>query len=187
MLGERPTEARRSEMPENSGDDAHAERRIRTFSWSDPAIGVEAARSLSGLDFVRKLLSGEIPAPPVTELMGFRLVEVEPGAVVFAFEPAEFHYNPMGAVHGGVISTLLDSAMGISVLTHLPPGTGFSTLEIKVNFVRSISSKSGTLSAEGKVIHLGARTATAEARLVDREGKLCAHSTTTCLILRATP
>jgi uncharacterized protein (TIGR00369 family) len=173
-----------SEMPEKSRDNAGAKPRVRTFSWGDPAIGMEVARSLSGVDFVRQIMRGEIPAPPIMDLIDFRLVKVEPGEVTFQFEPAEFHYNPMGGVHGGVVSTLLDSAMGLSVLTQLPPGSGFSTLEVKVNFVRAISAKTGTLLAEGKIVHLGARVATAEARLVDPQGKLHAHATTTCLVLR---
>jgi uncharacterized protein (TIGR00369 family) len=165
---------------------ATAKPRSRTFSWGDPAIGMAVARSLSGLDFVRGVMRGEIPAPPVMDLIEFRLAKVEPGEVTFGFEPAEFHYNPMGSVHGGIVSTLLDSAMGLAVLTQLPAGSGFSTLEVKVNFVRGVSARIGKLLAVGQVVHGGARVASAEGRLVDLQGKLYAHSTTTCLILRET-
>lgn len=171
-------------MPETSPDDDAAKPRVRTISWGDPAIGAEVARSMSGVDFVRKIMRGEVPAPPIMDLIGFRLVKVEPGEVTFEFEPAEIHYNPMGGVHGGVVTTLLDSAMGLAVLAQLPLGSGFSTLEVKVNFVRGISAETGTLLAEGKVVHPGAKVATAESRLVDRQGKLYAHGTTTCLVLR---
>jgi uncharacterized protein (TIGR00369 family) len=170
-----------------SGDGPANPPRTRTFSWGDPAIGMDAARSSGGLDFVRRIMRGEIPAPPIMELIGFRLAEAEPGEVTFECEPAEFHYNPMGGVHGGVVSTLLDSAMGLAVLSLLPPGGGFSTLEIKVNFVRAASAKNGALRAEGKVVHLGSRIATAEGRLVDRDGRLYAHGSSTCLVLRDPP
>ncbi|HXZ02455.1 MAG TPA: PaaI family thioesterase [Stellaceae bacterium] len=175
-----------NDKPETSRESDTSKPRVRTFSWGDPAIGADVARSSSGVDFVRKIMLGEVPAPPIMDLVDFRLVKVEPGAVSFEFEPAEIHYNPMGGVHGGIVSTLLDSAMGLSVLSQLPPGSGFSTLEIKVNFVRGITEETGTLRAEGKIVHPGAKVATAEARLVDRQGKLYAHGTTTCIILRET-
>lgn len=157
--------------------------RERTFQWGDPALILEAARGLSGLELVRKIFQGELPKPPSLDLIDFRLAKVEAGAVDFEFDPAEFHYNPMSTVHGGVISTLLDSAMSISVLTSLPAGVGFSTLELKVNFVRAASARTGTMRAVGHVVYGGTRTATAEAKLLDKDGKLYAHSTTTCLIL----
>jgi uncharacterized protein (TIGR00369 family) len=100
------------------------------------------------------------------------------------FQPSEFHYNPMGGVHGGVISTLLDSVMGLSVLTQLPARCTRSALEIKVNFVRPVTMATGTLLAEGRVVHSGSRIPTAEGRLIDRHGKLHAHGTTTCFVLR---
>lgn len=175
-----------NETPETSRNSDAPKPRERTFSWSDPAIGAEVARSSSGVDFVRKIMNGEVPPPPIMDLIGFRLVKVEPGEVSFEFEPGEVHYNPMGGVHGGVISTLLDSAMGLAVLSRLPPGSRFSSLEIKVNFVRGITEQTGALVAEGKVIHPGATIATAESRLVDRQGKLYAHGSSTCIILRET-
>ncbi len=173
-------------MPQTRRDQDSEKPRVRTFSWGDPAISVQAARSLSGIDFVRKIMRGQIPAPPVLGLIDFRLVKVEPGAVSAELEPAEFHYNPMGGVHGGIVCTLLDSVMGLAVHAQLPPGSLFSTLEVKVNFVRPISVKTGMLLAEGKVVHAGSRIATTEARLVDRQGKLYAHGTATCIILQAT-
>ena len=173
-----------SEMPKSSRDEDNEKARVRSVSWSDPAISVEAARSLNGVDFVRKIMRGQIPAPPTFELIDFRLIKVELGEVAGEFEPAEFHYNPAGVVHGGIVCTLLDSVMGLSVLAQLPVGSAFSTLEVKVNFVRPISVKTGALLAKGKVVHPGSRIATAEARLVDLQGKLYAHGTATCIVLR---
>jgi len=160
--------------------------RIRTISWGDPVISVEAARSLRGVDFVRKIMNGQIPAPPTFELIGFRLIGVEPGEVTGDFEPAEFHYNPMGGVHGGIVCFLLDSVMGLAVHSQLPTGSLFATLEAKVHFVRPISATTGRLLAHGKVVHPGARIATAESRLVDKSGKLFAHGTATCIVVPET-
>lgn len=158
--------------------------RTRTVAWSDPNISLEAARSLRGVDFVQKIMRGEVPPPPVFDLLDFRLIKVGHGEAAGEFDPAEFHYNPMGGVHGGMVSTVLNSVMGLAVHTQLPLGSLFSTLELKVNFVRPVRVATGRLLAEGKVIHPGARVATAEARLVDRNGKLYAHGTTTCMVLR---
>lgn len=163
------------------------EPRIRTFSWDDPAIAIEAARSISGVEFVRRIMRGELPAPPAFKLIDFSLIKVEPGDVRGDFEPAEFHYNPAGVVHGGMVCTLLDSVMGLAVLTKLPSGFGFSTLEVKVNFVRPITMKTGALLAEGKVIHSGSRIATADAGLIDAQGKIYAHGTSTCIVIPNAP
>jgi uncharacterized protein (TIGR00369 family) len=118
-------------------------------------------------------------------LLDMWITEVEQGRVVFAGTPAECQYNPMGTVHGGILATWLDSAMGSAVLTLAPAETGYTTLEIKVNYLRPVTSQTGTLYCEGRVIHWGSRTATAEGRLIDAAGKLYAHATTTCLILRS--
>ena len=157
--------------------------RTRSVSWSDPAISVEAVRSLSGIDFVRKIMNGDVPAPPTFELIGFRLTSVEPGQVVGALDPDEFHYNPMGGVHGGIVCFLLDSVMGLAVHSQLPTGNLFATLEAKVHFVRPISAKTGILMAQGKIVHPGSRIATAESRLVDMNDKLFAHGTATCMVI----
>ena len=115
--------------------------------------------------------------------MDFQIVELEEGRAVFAVDPAEYHYNPIGVVHGGLAATLLDSAMGCAVHSMLPAGSGYTTLELKVNFIRALTAETGRVRAEGKLIHLGGRTATAEGRVIDESGKLYAHATTTCLIL----
>ena len=151
--------------------------------WQDPQPLAEAGRSMPGIEFLRAIRDGKLPPPPIAQLMGFTLVEVEPGRAVFEVTPGEQHYNPIGVVHGGLAMTLLDSAMGCSVQTQMPAGGGYTTLEAKTNLVRAITSATGALRAIGKVVHLGKRIATAEARLEDKAGKLYAHATTTCIVL----
>ena len=159
--------------------------RTRTVSWEDPRALAEAARGLSGLEYLRKIASGELPRPPIGALMNFGLAELEEGRAVFTVEPAEYHYNPIGVVHGGLAATLLDSAMGCAVHSTLPAGAGYTTLEIKVNYVRALTAETGTVRCEARAVHIGGRTATAEGRVVDRDGKLYAHGTTTCILFRS--
>ena len=141
-----------------------------------------SGRELAGMDYIQAIVTGELPAPPISELMGFRLVLAEPGRAVFEMEPGPQHYNPIGSVHGGVALTLLDSAMGCAVHTLLAAGVGYTTLEVKTNFVRPITAETGVIQCEGIVIHQGSRIATAEGKLTDASGKLLEHGTTTCLI-----
>lgn len=148
----------------------------------DPRAVAERGLRLAGIDYVRAIFAGELPAPPISELMGFRGVEAEPGRAVFEMTPGPQHYNPIGSVHGGIALTLLDSAMGCAVHTLLEPGVGYTTLEVKTNFVRPITADTGSIRCEGTVLHRGSRVATAEGRLTDAAGKLLAHGTTTCLI-----
>lgn len=138
---------------------------------------------LSGIDYVRAIFDGELPQPPIAELMGFRGVEAEPGRAVFELEPGPQHYNPIGSVHGGVAMTLLDSAMGVAVHSLLEPGVRYTTLEVKTNFVRTITADTGVIRCEGTVLHKGSRIATAEGKITDSSGRLLAHGTTTCLIM----
>ena len=159
--------------------------RTRTHSWQDPLASAQVARGLAGIDFLRKIIAGELPAPPIAYTLDYALLEVEEGRAVFGIQPAEIHYNPIGMVHGGIPCTLLDSAMGCAVHSTLPAGVGYTTLELKVNIVKAIGKDTGYLRAEARLIHAGRTTAVAEGRLVDAAGKLYAHATTTCLILRA--
>ncbi len=158
--------------------------RTRTISWEDPTEAVQTGKTISGIAYLRAIQSGEFPPPPIAVLMGMWITEVSEGRVVFAAEPSEYHYNPLGTVHGGVMATLLDSALGCAVQSMLPAGTSYTTLELKVNYLRPITAQTGTVYAEGKIIHVGGRIATAEGRLTDARGKLYAHGTTTCIILR---
>jgi uncharacterized protein (TIGR00369 family) len=150
----------------------------------DPREVAEQGLKLSGMEYIQAILSGELPAPPIAELMSFTLVAAEPGRAVFEMEPGPQHYNPIGSVHGGIALTLLDSAMGCAVHTTLAPGVGYTTLEVKTNFVRPISADTGVIRCEGVVLHGGSRIATAEGKLTDAAGKLLAHGTTTCLIFQ---
>ena len=157
--------------------------RSLNVTWDDPIAAFAAGKALAGIDYMKEMIAGKIAPPPIMRLMGFRLTQVGDGLAVFECEPGEQHYNPIGVVHGGLAMTLLDSAMGCCVHTRLPANTGYTTLEAKVNLVRAITAKTGTIRATGKVIHLGGKTATAEGRIEDAAGKLYAHGTTTCIIL----
>lgn len=156
--------------------------RTRTITWHDPLETAGLARGLTGLDFLHGIASGQIPAPPVAELVGFRPTFVLPGRVVFAYEPREEHYNPLGSVHGGILATVLDTVMGCAVQSQLEAGVSYATIELKSSFVRPVTLASGTLRAEGSVLHAGSRVATAEAKLLDDDGTLFAHATSTLLI-----
>ena len=159
--------------------------RTRTYAWHDPLVSAQAAPTMRGLDFLRAMSEGKLPIPPIMETLAIRGFAVEEGVAVFECEPAEFHYNPIGVAHGGLAATLLDSAMACAVQTMLPAGAGYTTVEMKINFVRPLTTASGMVRAEGKVIQVGQTIATAEGRITDARGKLCAFATETCLILRA--
>jgi uncharacterized protein (TIGR00369 family) len=159
-------------------------KRERTVNWNDPRLLAEAGRGVSGNEFLQKIVAGDLPGPPIAQLLNFELLSLTEGHAVFTVVPAEYHYNPIGVVHGGLAATLLDSAMGCAVHSMLPAGAGYTTLELKVNFIRAMTAETGRVRAEAKIVHLGGRTATAEGRIVDEAGKLYAHATTTCLILR---
>ena len=158
--------------------------RTRTITWEDPTATVQTGKTVSGITFLKALQSGELPQPPFAVLLGISITEVSEGRVVFTTEPSEYHYNPLGTVHGGVMATLLDSALGCAVQSTLPAGTSYTTLELKVNYLRPVTTKTGTIYAEGKIIYVVGRIATAEGPLTDAEGKLYAHGTTTCIIMR---
>jgi uncharacterized protein (TIGR00369 family) len=158
--------------------------RNRTVSWYDPLAALELGRLLNGLQFIEAIIRGDIPVPPSSALLGMRPQVAEPGRVVMVLEPGEHLYNPVGMVQGGLITAFLDAAMGCAVATLLATGDGYSTLELKMNLVRPLTGAAGPVEAEGKVIHPGGRVATAEGRVTDRDGRLYAHGTTTCLINR---
>ena len=145
-------------------------------------VPAETAATLTGLELLQGMIAGRFPGPPIMQLIGFDLVEVERERAVFEGTPALEHYNPLGTVHGGYAATLLDSCMGCAVHTTLPKGTGYTTLEFKVSLVRALTADTGRVRAEGKVISSGRRVATAEGRLTDAGGRLLAHATTTCLV-----
>ncbi len=160
--------------------------RSLNITWEDPALTARAGFSMNGLDFLQKIAAGEIPQPPIMRLVNMQSGEASEGKAVFTCTPGEQHYNSLGIVHGGIAATLLDTSLGCSIHTLLPAGVGYTTLELHVNYVRPITIQTGVIRCEGEVIHMGRSMATAQARITDVAGKLYAHATTTCMILRPT-
>ncbi len=158
--------------------------RTRTFGWDDPQVTAAGMQGRTGLQFIEALASGEVPPAPIAQTLGFAgVTDVADGHVVFEMDPAEFHFNPIGSVHGGVYATLLDSACGCAVQTKLPEGVGYTSVDLSVKFLGAARIGSGTLRCTGTVTHFGRRTALAEARIEDASGRLLATATSTCLIL----
>jgi uncharacterized protein (TIGR00369 family) len=173
-------------LPENhDAANPPAAARARIVEWDDPAALAERGRDMAGLEFLRAMVDGELPAPPVARLLGMQIVEVEWGVATFRLTPCESLYNPIGMVHGGVTATLLDSAMGCAVHSELPAGVGYTTLELKANYLRPIVADTGPVRCRARVVHRGGTVATAEGRAWrEADDELLAHATTTCLILR---
>jgi uncharacterized protein (TIGR00369 family) len=159
--------------------------RQRIVTWDDPMLGARQAANMSGLEFLQAIRDGHIASPPISQLLGMTIEEVEAGRVVFSLAPGEHHYNPIGTVHGGVAATLCDSVMACAVQSMLPLGMIYTTLEIHVNYVRPMTAATGVVRCIGEVIHQGRRMATAQARLIDGQGRLYSHGTTTCMIFPA--
>ena len=163
---------------------ANTVERTRLITWEDPMISVKAAQAMSGFDFLKSIADGTLPPPPISVLMNMEIAEVEEGRVVFRVEPAEYHYNPLGAVHGGLAATLVDSAMTCAITSAAPAGMTYTTIELHVNYIRPITTETGRIRCIGEVIHVGRRVATAEAKILDTNDKLYAHATTTCLAIQ---
>jgi uncharacterized protein (TIGR00369 family) len=161
--------------------------RTRTIEWHDPQATAGALAGRSGLAFLRAMIAGEIPPPPMALTLGFRLDAVDEGFARFVGTPDEYHYNPMGSVHGGWYATLLDSALGCAVMTTCDEHQAYTTAQLAVNLTRAITRDTGPVAAEARIVHRGGRLATAEGRLTDGKGTLLAHATTTCLILPRGP
>ena len=158
------------------------EKEVRALLAGPGVATLAQMKESSGMEFLQRIWRGELPSAPIGHTMDFVPIEGEPGRVVFQGTPGPQHYNPIGSVHGGYFCTLLDSALGCAVQSMLPKGTGYTTLELKVNLIRSLTDKTGPVRAEGKVVQVGRSVGIAEARLVDVDGKLYAHATTTCLV-----
>ena len=157
--------------------------RSRTFTWSDPTATAGALGQRPGLDVLTAIARGELPRPPVMDMLGMgALADVSPGTVTFLLEPREYHYNPLGTVHGGVIATILDSATGCAVHSTLPAGVGYTSVDLTTKYLRPVTVASGQLSCVGTVLSRGRRTALAEARLTDPAGRLVAYANSTCLL-----
>lgn len=161
----------------------------RALLAAGPGPGVATAEQLagkSGLQAMQAMLRGAIPFASIAQTLDFLLLEVDSGVAVFQGAPGPGHLNPMGTVHGGWFSTLLDSAMGCAVHTMMHPGQGYTTAELSVNIVKALTPGVVRVRAEGKVIHCGRQLATAEGRLIGPDGTLYAHATTTCLVFQKT-
>jgi uncharacterized protein (TIGR00369 family) len=158
--------------------------RSRTITWEDPKISSRNAADISGIDYLRKITDGKISSPPVAQLVGYRVVEVEEGHAFVELDPAEHHYNPFSSVHGGIISTLLDTSMTAAVITTLPKGYTCSTLELKIHFIRPVFESTGVIRSQGRLIHLGRHIAVAEGSVRDLQRKKYAHATSTCMIIK---
>ena len=158
------------------------EARERTVSWHDPMIGAGAAMSMTGLDYLRAMADGVLPPPPISQLMQMGLTSVEHGRVEFTCEPDESAYNPIGVVHGGLVCTLLDSVAGCALHSTLPAGRGYTSIEIKVNYLKAVTARSGTLSAVGTVVKSGSRVGFTEGVVTDASGAVVATATSTLLV-----
>jgi len=158
------------------------EAEVRAKLAAPGVASMEQLKAGTGMDFLQRIWDGELPSVPICETMDFIPIEGEPGRIVFQGTPGKQHYNPLGSVHGGYFCTLLDSAVGCAVHSVLPQGMGYTTLELKVNLIRALTAATGPVRAEGKVIQVGNRVGIAEGRIVDVDGKLYAHATTTCLV-----
>lgn len=155
----------------------------RTFAWRDPAATIAASRKRSGIELLRAIASGELPAPSMLVLLDAGIESIEPGRVVFTATPSAAHLNPMGIVHGGFASTLFDSALGCSITSKLAAGFGAVTLDLHVRFTRALRHDVGMLRCVGEVVHVGRTVGTAEAKLYDVAGKLYGHASTSCAIV----
>lgn len=156
--------------------------REKTIEWRDPSTGLAVLPELSGIDFMNQVASGELPGAPIASHFAMDVVEVGPGTVTFRCRPDESHYNPIGAVHGGLVCTLLDSALGCATHTTLPAGTGYTSIEIKVNYLRPVSADNGPLICKGRVTKPGRRVTVAEGEVLDSRGRVVASASGSLLI-----
>ena len=156
--------------------------RTRTVTWNDPGPSTAKGLSMPGIDYLRAMADGVLPQPPIAGLLQFDLIDVEPGRAVFSCIPDESAYNPIGAIHGGLVCTLLDSVTGCAVHTTLPKGKGYTSVEIKVNYLRAVRLSSGPLTATGTVVKSGSRVGFAEGVVTDASGAVVATATSTLLI-----
>jgi uncharacterized protein (TIGR00369 family) len=157
--------------------------RMLTVTWDDPAPPLAASRGMAGVDYLRAIVAGSIPPPPVARLLGMGAESVDEGLVVFTLEPHESHYNPLGVVHGGVLSTVLDTVLGCAVHSTLPAGWGYTSIDLNVSYLRAVRLDSGTLRFTGRVIKGGRRVAFASAEGVDAAGDVVATATSSLLVM----
>jgi uncharacterized protein (TIGR00369 family) len=160
-----------------------AAEREAIIRWRDPREGLTHLPSLDGIEFLQKMISGDLPGAPIASHMNMELVDVDRGTVTFRGQPDESHYNPIGMVHGGFVCTLLDSALGCAAHSTLPAGSGYTSIDIKVSYLRPVSADSGPLTCTGRVIKPGRRVIFAEGEVVDKNGKTVATASGSLLVL----
>ena len=160
--------------------------RTRRFSWTDPHLTAERGRQQSGLAYLQSIAAGDAPQPPIGLALGFSLVEAERGRVVFAMTPEEFHYNPIGTIHGGVAAVLIDSASGCAVYSTLDAGVQWTTVQMSIDYLKGLSDRAGPVRCEGRIVRVGRRVGIADAEVVGGDGTVFARGTTTCMILGPT-
>jgi uncharacterized protein (TIGR00369 family) len=157
--------------------------RSKTITWYDPLPGAAAGARLAGIDHLHAILRGELPPPPIAAHFGFQIIEVAPGSVTFTCDPDESAYNPIGLVHGGLVCTLLDSVIGCAVQSTLPVGSGYTSIELKVSYLRPVHGHTGQLRAHGWVTKPGSRVAFAEGDVRDADDKVVASASGSCLVM----
>ncbi len=158
--------------------------RERTIRWEDPTEARKATVALTGREWLEGIRDGTIALPPAAAMLDLRIEDVEDGRVVFSMPPSEMQYNPAGTVHGGVLTTLADTAMTTAIISQLPAGSWAPTIELKINFIRPVTEQTGRILAAGRAIHVGHGVAVAEADITDDAGRLYAHATSTCAVKR---
>ncbi|MFT3841223.1 MAG: PaaI family thioesterase [Myxococcaceae bacterium] len=156
--------------------------RTKTVQWADPSVFPEAVKGKTGREFLELIISGALPQAPISATLDFKLIETGDGIAKFEGVPNESLFNPMGSVHGGWAATLLDSAMGSSVMSICDANTAYTTAQLQLHLTRAILPATGKVIAEGKVVHRGKQLVTAEGRLTDDKGRVLAHGTTTCML-----
>ena len=161
---------------------AESAQHTKTISWVDPRPQAAQALTMTGLDYLRAMMDGTIPPPPIASHINLEMLDATPGVAIMAATPDDSHYNPIGSVHGGFFATLLDSVCGCAVQTTLPAGTGYTSLDLTVSFLRGITTDTGRVIATGRVTKPGSRAAFVEADIKDADGRLLATATSTCLV-----
>jgi uncharacterized protein (TIGR00369 family) len=171
-----------AELIETSTPEDWGQSRSRIVTWHEPGPSTAKGLTMAGVDYLRAMAAGELPQPPIAGLMRFAIVSADPGRVVFTCEPDESAYNPIGAVHGGLVCTLLDSVTGSAIHSTLPQGKGYTSVEIKVNYLKAVRLSSGLLTATGTVVKSGSRVGFAEGVISDASGAVVATATSTLLV-----
>lgn len=166
----------------DAGVNARGAEQSRLVTWHDPIATQATVASMSGLSYWRAVADGHMPPPPIGELVRMRVVDVDNGRIAFTCTPDSSMYNPLGVVHGGMVCTLLDTVAGCALHTTLPEGVGYTSVEIKVNYLKAVTAARGPLTAVGMVVKAGSRIGFTEGKVTDASGALVATASSTLLI-----